>query len=441
MSELEFGRRRTSGHKLTENAVLHATKINWRGSEKKRYNADDVETDETKRAKLGQRETAWEFQYAALLEYGKLCGTYNVDRSDHPLFSWLNTQRRLKMSGKLRTDRQARLQILEDEGKFTWVCSEHFVLIDGTITEQPMPSWDLFFDIVLIYGEENGHCNVPPGFLVFIDDLRYDLGAWVQHQRNLASEGQLPEPLKQMFDILSQENKFLWRLPDDYVLPPINLYNNNVIWTAKFEVVKEYAEVNGHCNIDEIGTKLSLPDGSQFDVAIWIRAQRRRRVAERLPVEYQKKLDMLYLSGFFSWVSEVDNIAIQNDMQSKEIAEEQLWSAWYNVLFWLSRQNGHCNLGSADTVELPDGSEAEIGKWLANQRMAMKALTLRLDRADRLIDLVDDGKLAPSEWNDLSKPYRDRRMLVAVANAAANPFLPNVSSLDAQETTADPVAT
>lgn len=419
LAQIGANRRMTIAGKVVDNAVSQATKINWhqghQGYADKKRQVDDSDTEEAKRSKLLQRETSWEYQYAALLEYGKVHGTYNVEFTD-PLFAWLTSQRKLKRIGRLRQDRQMRLQILEDEGKFSWNSPEGFGFDDPAV-DRPLPSWDLFFDTVLLYGEENGDCNVPQGFIVYIDDTRYDLGAWVQHQRALVIDGQLPDSLKQFFDILHSENRFLWEIPNGYTVPLINLHNNHNIWTSKFDAVKAYAELNGHCNIDDVGTKLALPDGSQFDAALWIRAQRRRRIVERLPVEYQKKLDLLYIQGLFLWVSSVDMITIETERQKKEIMDEQIWCAWYNVLYWLSRQNGHCNLGSADTVELPDGSEAEIGKWLTYQRMSMKALTLRLDRADRLIDLVDEGKLAASDWQEISKPYRDRRGLVAAASA------------------------
>jgi hypothetical protein len=64
------------------------------------------------------------------LDYGNEKGTYNApincesvqpDGTVLMLGTWLSTQRQLMRKGKLRPDRQQKLQVLVDMGKLQWV--------------------------------------------------------------------------------------------------------------------------------------------------------------------------------------------------------------------------------------------------------------------------------------------------------------------------------
>ena len=216
--------------KLTENVVSQAPKIIWMSDKRKSVEYDD-NMEDPKRLKnssssstSNKKELNWDSFYNILLEYGKIHGDYNVkifvegfDKNYAMLYHWLTLQRRHYKSGKLTQDHLTKLQILADEGKFLWQETiEPLAPSEGqNSSSNNIPEFDLFFDALLMYGEEHGHCNVPLGFKIFIDDVEYDLGFWLSVQRDLYSKQALPEVDRSKLLILSSENRFLWDQPDD----------------------------------------------------------------------------------------------------------------------------------------------------------------------------------------------------------------------------------
>lgn len=77
---------------------------------------------------LGQnKDDNWDEKYSALLDYGKEFGSYNVPQKykcvlpsgdQFSLGKWLYTQRAEKKKGNIREDRDKKMQILADQGKF-----------------------------------------------------------------------------------------------------------------------------------------------------------------------------------------------------------------------------------------------------------------------------------------------------------------------------------
>ena len=411
--------------KLTENVVSQAPKIIWMSDKRKSVEYDD-NMEDPKRLKnssssstSNKKELNWDSFYNTLLEYGKIHGDYNVkifvegfDKNYAVLHHWLTLQRRHYKAGKLRQDHLTKLQILADEGKFLWQeAVEPFAPSEGqNSSSNSIPEFELFFDALLMYGEEHGHCNVPLGFKIFIDDVEYDLGFWLSVQRDLYSKQALSEADTSKLLILSSENRFLFDMPDDYIPPPINIQNIHLLWYSKYEAVKVFINQHGNCNIDQEGITISCSNDMKFDLGIWVRTQRKRKMANRMPVEYQKKLDILAQNGQFSWLSLEDIKALQEENELREKEEEILWNAWYNVLVWYGKHAGHCNLSIQDTVGLPDGSAAELGKWLSRQKFAVKNRKLKLERLEKLIVLVDEGKLS-QEWKELTKTYQRELLL------------------------------
>ena len=84
-----------------------------------------------------QSDDSWNRHYAALLEYGKENGDYNIpakaryeccillkggskEHYNGVLGSWLDRQRRYKKINSLTQDRKERLQLLVDQGRLNW---------------------------------------------------------------------------------------------------------------------------------------------------------------------------------------------------------------------------------------------------------------------------------------------------------------------------------
>lgn len=157
------------------------------------------------------------------------------------------------------------------------------------------------------------------------------------------------------------------------------------------------------CLGDRIEASLDVPVPGEgrvesFHLGLWVRAQRMCHLAEALPEERKEKLQKLVDAGVLRWMSEEEAVRRAAEAEKRAKEEEALWTAWYNALLWHGTHKGHCNLRSHDTITLPDGSEAELGKWLHIQRAYIKKGRLRLDRVKKIKKLFDQGKMDPVRW-------------------------------------------
>jgi len=146
--------------------------VNFSDSDSDDDKFDKLEHMTNKRQRLDceiDQDDGWVQMFNLLKEYGEENGHYNVPFHHEVVHSngkvnlghWIATQRRSKKSGKLNATREALLQQLVDENKFSWILREE-------VAENPVKNimndserWDLMYAALLRYGEENGHCNVP----------------------------------------------------------------------------------------------------------------------------------------------------------------------------------------------------------------------------------------------------------------------------------------
>jgi hypothetical protein len=75
--------------------------------------------------------------------------------------------------------------------------------------------------------------------------------------------------------------------------------------------------------------------------------------------------------------------------------KDDLWDARYAALVRYGEENGTCNIAYTLKIDLPDGTNTNLGQWLQDQRKEKRYGNLRADRAERLQTLVDAGLL---EW-------------------------------------------
>lgn len=209
-------------------------------------------------AKTAQRtrqlelDAFWDRHFAALLEYGRIKGTYNVPLSVifenntyvGSLGNWVHLQR-LARSGvgrKLNARQEAALVKLESEtGKFsfeigvigapvistsanTTVASTNpststSVVISGVPTDMKELSWEVHYAALLQYQHQHGHCNVPFD-CVFSCPLpqapngRYHstLGVWLYQQRvsKSSKHNRLSSGQEQSLQKLVDEGHLVW---------------------------------------------------------------------------------------------------------------------------------------------------------------------------------------------------------------------------------------
>lgn len=144
---------------------------------------------------------------------------------------------------------------------------------------------------------------------------------------------------------------------------------------------------------------------NSFDLGLWIAFQRTRYRVDLLRNDRFFKLQEFIVHGQLSWASpnEKDSEVITLVAQ-KEKEEEELWMAWYRVLVFYGRRHGHCNVGTAETIALPDGFEAELGKWVHQQRSAIKHGRLAQRRTNLFIGLVEQNLLAETWKGVVNRP-------------------------------------
>jgi hypothetical protein len=366
----------------------------------------------TELLRASKRDTNWDTQYEALVKFADSYGHCNVrtghnaeggerdreDRAHINLYAWLALQRRHRKAGKLRNDREDKLQLLVDQGKLIWAGNDSKNEDEDLVQPPPLtpPSWNNYLGALLAFVEDHGHANVPPSHAAFVERRRsMDLGAWVKLQRT----GKLTDLQKEKLTILADEGLFHWTAPvgDAGDVPSVSQTVLEEKWNDQFDAVKAYGEKYGHFNITDLGTVLTTSSGARFDMSLWVLCQRSRYMLRSLLPTRLKKLHEMIEKGMFAWMSPEDAETRAKERDKKMKEDDTLWNAWYNVLVWYGRHNGHCNLGAADTVSLPDESEAELGKWLDIQKRYLTKGKMQPDRAEKLRKLVDERKL-PLDW-------------------------------------------
>ncbi|MBF8981938.1 Helicase associated domain protein [Lutibacter sp. B2] len=157
------------------------------------------------------QEYIWKQRYEELKQYKKQYGHCNVPRSweDNKLLgNWVHYMRTDK---KLLTNEQIRK--LNDLG-FVW--------------DNKKERWDRMFTELVEFKEEHGHCDVPTRY-----DKNKPLANWIHIQRQ--SRNKLT---KEQIDKLNHIG-FIWD-------------KSFKRWKEKYEMLKKFKEVNGHCKVENI---------------------------------------------------------------------------------------------------------------------------------------------------------------------------------------------
>lgn len=161
----------------------------------------------------------WEQNYSAAVRYHRAHGHLNVpadyvDEDGIRLGAWLNSVRSCKKGqnrrAELTTEQTARLDALG----MNWVGKHN-------------ATWDVAYAEACKYRQEHGDLNVPSSY---VTESGIRLGRWIRSQREVYRTT-LSEPRKKKLDALGM----VWQ-PEDP-------------WNAKFRLVQQYYEANGHTNM------------------------------------------------------------------------------------------------------------------------------------------------------------------------------------------------
>lgn len=160
------------------------------------------------------KEGMWQQMYQELVQFHKENGHCIVKRTGNnkKLASWVVHQKMYYKKGDIVRLNKERIEAL-NKIHFEWGKDD---------------VWDLWFRELLKYKDEYGNCNVPYYYSTSFGAL----GAWVNTQRQLYSDGRLTQQqIKKLKSI-----DFKWIMLD-------------AKWDEMYEQLKDFKRINGHCNV------------------------------------------------------------------------------------------------------------------------------------------------------------------------------------------------
>mmetsp|Transcript_32226 Transcript_32226/g.32851 ORF Transcript_32226/g.32851 Transcript_32226/m.32851 type:complete len:509 (-) Transcript_32226:88-1614(-) len=320
----------------------------------------------------------WNDKYDLMLEYCRVKGTCNVpqkvicimpDKSHVKLGSWLLSQRNCKKKGTLRQDRLDMLQSLVDQDKLVWE-------MDCLLAAKEEESWNLKYELLLRYAEENGgECNVKGSYICRLyDGTEVKLGGWLSEQRAHKRRGTLRPDREARLQQLVDAGQLDWVIDLKYAEK----------WNERYEAMLRYGEEHGgNCNVTQ-STIVTLPDGTVARLGTWLHAQRSKKKRGVLVKDQEEKLQALVDAGNLAWVLDGGQV----------VTDDAMWIRKFKlVLRYGDEHDGNCNVPSAYVCCTEDGKEVKLGAWLHDQREKKRLGKLRPDRLGRLQALVDQEKL------------------------------------------------
>merc|ERR1712238_407754 len=127
-------------------------------------------------------------------------------------------------------------------------------------------SWDIMYDLLLVYKDREGHCNVPA---IHKEDGK-NLGEWLSNQRQAMKKGKLDSGKEKQLE----EIGVVWDI-------------RNQQWENYFNLLVKYKDCESHCNI----LQFHKEDGE--NLGIWLSYHRTAMKEGKLNVDKQKQLEKL----------------------------------------------------------------------------------------------------------------------------------------------------
>lgn len=158
----------------------------------------------------------------------------------------------------------------------------------------------------------------------------------------------------------------------------------DVAWNTNCDMLLEFFRQFKTCNASW-GVKAKAPDGGLFSIGRWLSDQRQAKAKGKLAPDRELRLQKLADEGKLVWFTE-----------GAASLEDVRWDRMYNALVqYGAEHNNDCNIPRSYSCTLSDGSVANLGEWLHDQRRNKTDAKRKLlpERERRLQDLVDEGKL------------------------------------------------
>ena len=207
---------------------------------------------------LTETTDRWQFWFGLLQEWVDEHGSvanlkYSTKVDGHRLGLWCDQQRQRRRPGHRKPLRPERARLLEALPGWSW--------------EPFAERWEIGFAHLARYAEVHGHTLVPPTHF----EQGFPLGRWTGFQRHhQRSRGISPDKKARL-----------------EALPGWSWNPNKDLWEEGFQHLLRYVEQHGHA----APTKRFIRDG--FPLGVWVKVQRTRFRAGRMPRDRQARLEAL----------------------------------------------------------------------------------------------------------------------------------------------------
>jgi hypothetical protein len=233
----------------------------------------------------------WNILFMELVEYKEENGHCNIPTRNGTLGGWIQTQRALFRSKKLKADRHEKLVGI----RFTF--EDQKVATDNE-------RWNTHFMELVEYKKKNGHCNIP-------FKKKSSLGSWVTRQRALFKSKKL------------KADRYEKLVGIGFVFEDARFAMDNQNWNRRFMELVEYKEENGHCNI---------PIKKNGSLRGWIQTQRALFRSNKLKADRHENL-----------------VGIGFTFEGARFASDhEKWNALFMELVKFKEMNGHCNISTTN---------------------------------------------------------------------------------------------
>jgi len=194
--------------------------------------------------------------------------------------------------------------------------------------KERLGSWEIRFEELVRYKEENGDCLVPDSY------VNKQLANWVMHQRALKLRGKLDSEKIERLEAIG----FVWDALEH-------------VWEERFAELVDYKDECGDCLVPQSYVKNQL--------AAWVAVQRQFRKKAKLDEERVKRLDEI---GFV-WD-----------------AREQMWEECFAKLVAYKEEHGNCRVPARH-------ANKQLATWVNSQRTNKRTGRLAKERFERLDEI------------------------------------------------------
>jgi superfamily II DNA or RNA helicase len=284
---------------------------------------------------------SWNSWFGKLQAYKEQFGHCNILQSDEgyrSLGSWVSAQRTRKIKGTLTAVQIAHL----DEIGLIWNLHD--------------AAWEEWFEKLLEFKQQLGHCNVVKG-----EDEWHDLAAWVSALRVQNKKATLSEARIERLNAIG----FVWDFQQ---------LKTDETWIKWYRELEQYTQENGNPHVPRTHANTKL--------ASWVWIQRIRR--ER---DYQQAKQLTSIQ-----IELLDKLGFHWD------AREGKWLAQLAKLEAFKLKFGHCN------VELEGDKYAKLLSWLTKQREYKQEGQLQVARVnllDKIGVIWESGIAWDTKWREM----------------------------------------